>query len=378
MILFVAGSYAGTESTAPDESYYFPYITGNILLESNFTSFTHADYGNKLENDGKNFAFWNIENSLYLNIFNNFALKNTIILRPVKKRLDRIEYIDNDYYGRESYLKRKTYSGNYDIVFEELAFEYKNDEFMLGFGKFNPTFGTAYNKSKYHGVLDTRIAKNYELKEKIGFYVAMTFPMFNLRGNFFHNDNTTLSNSLFGKRNTYNTDKGVGNKESMDNFSVTSDFSYYDLKFNVGIRRQGTDNWNGKAEKGYVFGIEKLVEDTEYGFGFIPFGEVSFIENYDGTKGRNLTFFTTRIPLYYGGWSIIGSYSLKIDAEKNFKNYRDYIAQITLGYKFNDGLMIDVSRSNEKESYKISSTQKNSYKLGAWGARLSYMVEIGR
>jgi hypothetical protein len=365
------------EETSKKEKYYFPYIVGSVLTEYNLTYLRAEEYGNANKNDNRGLAFLNLESNLNIYLFNNFSLKNKSIIRPVNKRMDNPEQFYNDYYTREDYMKRRIYFSRYDVIFEELAFEYREDEFVFGIGKFNPSFGTAYSNSKYHGILDTRIAESYELKEKDGLYVELNFPIFILRGSFFHNDTDFLSRSLFGNRGTYINGKNVGDKKNLDNFSVSTEFSVEDLKFNLGIRRLAANNRSDSvAEKGYVFGVEKLIEETEGSFGFLPFTEVSYIENYNGTKNRNLTFITARLPAYYEGFSIIGSYSIMLDRENNFKTYRSYIAQITLGYKFRNGLMVDISRSSERESFKSSQNSRESFKLSSTGFRVSYMIEF--
>lgn len=375
-ILLVVKSYA---NSSKNDNYYFPYVSGNILTEYNFSSLTNKDYGNKKAKDKRNLSYLEIESDLKFHLINKFSLNNKLLFRPVNKRF--YGNVDNDFYGEEKYLRRKWYFSRYDIIFKELNFEYKEEQFLFGLGKYNPTFGTAYDKSKYHGVLDTRIADNYKLSEKIGFYVAMNLPMFNLRFNSFFNDKSFLSRSLFNLRNRNKIDRRAGNTKKLNNFSITSDFAINNIKFNLGIERLGIKQDDERAEKGYVFGVEKLIEETSNGFGFIPFAEVSRIENYNGMKKRNKTFTTLRLPIFYGSWNITGTYSMSFDKEKYFKNYRDYLAQITIGYKFENGLMLDVSKTAGKESYKenasvVKNGIKNSYKTNSWDLRLSYMINF--
>ncbi len=380
LLLLTTELYANNKNNNKLENYYFPYVTGNILTEYNFSSLDKSNYGNKIEKDRRNLSYFEVESDLNIHLYNKISLVNKLVLKPMNKRFTR--NIDNDFYGKEKYLRRKWYFNKYDIFFEELNFEYKEDQFLFGLGKFNPTFGTAYDKAKYHGVLDTRIVDNYELVEKIGFYVAMNLPMFNLRFNSFFNDKSLLSASLFDHRNKNRVNRRPGNTNKLNNFSLTSDFTINDLKFNLGIKRLSVKGKDERAEKGYVIGVEKLIEETPSGFGFIPFTEFSYIEDYNGMKNRDKFFTTLRIPVYYGSWSIIGTYSTSFDKEKSFKNYIDYLAQITIGYKFENGIMLDVSKTIGKESYKdgdpvkIANRTKNSYKLNSWDARVSYMLNF--
>lgn len=360
-------------STEEKDSYYFPYLTGNILTEYNFSRMDSRSDGNRFYKDKRNLSYLQIESNLNLYISNNFLIKTNTVFRPVLNRMeDKTRYYD-DYYTFEKYFRRKAYFDRYDIIFEELAFEYKEEEFLFGLGKFNPTFGTAYDKSKYHPIFGTKIAEDYELTEKLGFYVGITLPMFNLRGNFFYNDDTFLSRSLFGNRSDYDAEKGVGNEKSLKNYSITADFGIQDYRFNLGVRRLGAENSFERAEKGYVIGVEKLIEETPNAFGFLPFAEYSFIENYNGTKNRDINFFTVRLPLVYRNWNFIAAYSLKYDDEDHFKDYKSYLAELGVGYKFRNGIMVDVAKINERETYKVSATEKASFKTDSFGIRISYM-----
>lgn len=355
-------------------SYYFPYVTGNVLFEYNFSRLDSKKYGNKDYNDKMNLSYLQIESLINIHLFNNFSLKTNALFMPFNNRLDNPLFYNNDFYDRDNYLRRKNYFSRYDVVFEELAFEYKEEQFLIGAGKFNPTFGTAYDKSKYYPVFGTRIAEDYELREKLGFYVAMTLPMLTLRGNFFYNDDTFLSGSLLGNRDTYKGEKGVGNEHKLNNFSITADFGINDYRVNLGIRRLAAGNTADVAEKGYVIGFEKLIEESSTSFGVLPFAEYSFIENYNGTRNRDMNYFTFRFPLFYKNWNITPAYSVRVDKEDGFKDYKSYLTQISIGYKFNNGLMIDVSKNLGRESYKTTATSKNSFKVNSTDLRLSYML----
>ena len=144
----------------------------------------------------------------------------------------------------------------------------------------------------------------------------------------FYNDDTFLSGSLFRNRDTYYNNglynKGVGNEHKLNNFSLTADFGIYDYRINAGFRRlsSSTDN---TAEKGYLFGFERLIEETETSFGVLPFVEYAFIENYNGTKNRDMNYLTARLPLFYKNWNITPSYSVRLDRESGFKNYKSYL-----------------------------------------------------
>ena len=370
ILLFISSSAFATEKA----SYYYPYVTGNVLFEYNFSRLDSKKYGNKLYDDKMNLSYLQIESLLNIHLFDSFSLKTNMLFMPFANRLSGSQYYYNDFYGKDNYLRRKDYFSRYDIIFEELAFEYKEEQFLIGAGKFNPTFGTAYDKSKYYPVFGTRIAEDYELREKLGFYVAMMLPMFTLRGNFFYNDDTFLSASLFGNRKRYEADKGVGNEHKLNNFSITADFGINDYRINLGIRRLAAGNTADSAEKGYVVGFEKLIEETDISFGVLPFAEYAFIEDYNGTKNRDMSYFTFRFPLFYKNWNITPSYSVKLDREDGFKDYKSYLTQISIGYKFNNGLMIDISKNLGRETYKTDLASKNSFKLNSTDFRLSYML----
>ena len=161
----------------------------------------------------------------------------------------------------------------------------------------------------------------------------------------------------------------------LNNFSLTADFGIYDYRINAGFRRLSSSNDN-TAEKGYLLGFERLIEETETSFGILPFVEYAFIENYNGTKNRDMNYLTARLPLFYKNWNITPSYSVRLDRESGFKNYKSYLTQISIGYKFNNGIMVDVSKNLGRESYKTSMSDKYSYKVNSTDFRLSYMLII--
>ena len=89
-----------------------------------------------------------------------------------------------------------------------------------------------------------------------------------------------------------------------------------------------------------------------YNINFLPFVELSYLDNYDGMDSRDTTYFTAFLPLIFENWHVIFSNTTKFDDEKGYHSYTSYLTQVSIGYKFDFGLMIDVARIWERYAKK--------------------------
>jgi hypothetical protein len=270
----------------------------------------------------------------------------------------------------------------YGIVAEEIDFEYREESFLLGIGKFNPTFSYAL-KNKYYGVNGIKIVSSYQLYERLGFYVAMISPMFNARVNFFRNDTTFLSRSLINDRGDYNSKVDVGSEANiMENFSITVDFPFSDNhKFNLGFRKLAADNnKNKKSELGYVAGMEFLFEETRDTLGSAPAMELVFLQNHNGDPSKNTLFTLLNIPIFYDKWNFGLSWSAKIFKLKETGDNRikgSNIIQASVGYTFKNGITIDFSRKYENDHRSTSDGKGvQNEKFSSWGVGISYLLKF--
>lgn len=364
-------------------------LTGNVLLKYNFNALNGSKYKYKKDDNISN-GYFEIYSTQDANLFENLYLRSTMVFRPVGRRnyhgnygdhsyVDNNSLLNDDFYGKENYLRRKIYFNHYGLLLEEIAFEYREDAFLFGLGKFNPKFGIAYDETKMIGNMSTRLAKDYEMKEKIGGYIGLNSEFFKLIFNTFYDDNTFLSDSLFSNRGRDKREGGVGNTKKLNNFSIYSELIFNEFKINLAFRRLANVTSKESSEKGYVFGIQKYFEETDYSIGANPLFEIAYLDNYNGNKYRDLSTATFRLPIFYKGWQLVASHSYQFDREKEKKNYFGYITEISLGYKFNNGILLNVGKDWGKDINKTvdnTGREKENYKFKSYSVMLSYNYEF--
>lgn len=363
-------------------------VSGDVLIKYNFDNLTKGDYKYVDEGGRLNGGLY-IYSKQDMNLIENLYLKSTLLFKTFGRRVYNGAYgkhsaiannsrLNDDFYGKENYLKRKIYFDHYGLALEEIAFEYKEDAFLFGLGKFNPKFGIAYDESKLTGNYSTLLAKKYEMKEKIGGYLGINSENFKLIFNTFYDDNSFLSDTLFYNRGRNKGKNGIGNTRKFNNFSIFSEAVFSDYKINLGFRRLATTNSQERSEKGYVFGIQKYFEETEYSIGANPLFEIAYLDNYNGNKYRNLTTTTFRLPIFYKGWQFIASHSYQYNNEKHAKDYMGYVSELSLGYKFKNGLLISAGKNWVKDINKTvdnAAREKETYKYRSYNINLSYIYE---
>lgn len=364
-------------------SYSFD-LKGNIETRYR-TDFLNKNNGKYIEEDKRHNGYLNINGNLNLDFENNFYLVNTFEFRPVQKRIYDGGYghhsiilnnstLTDDFYGKENYLKRKYHFSHYGLIAEELYIKYKEEAFLAGIGKFNPSFGYAHDKNRLGGVYNTRLSDEYALREKLGVFIAFDSEFFILRGDFFFNDQTFLSEDLFQRRGIDKSEYGAGATKKLNNFSITSELIFDTKKLYMSFRRLAVTNAEEGAEKGYLVGFQNYLEENEYEFGLSPLMEFAYFENFNGNKNRDMTFMTASIPVFYRGWNLVGGYTFKHDKERLYKNYKSYIAQISIGYEFKNGVAVNVARKRERLARKVSDsgTMKENKRFDSWGFDITY------
>lgn len=359
-------------------------LKGNIETKYK-VDFLDKNEGKYIDEDKRQNGYLNINGNLDLDFENNFHLISTFEFRPVQKRVYDGGYghnsiilnnstLTDDFYGKENHLKRKYHFSHYGLIAEELYIKYKEEAFLVGLGKFNPSFGYAHDKNRLGGVYNARLSDEYALREKLGAFVAFDSEFFVLRGDFFFNDQTFLSEDLFQRRGIDKSEYGAGATKKLNNFSVTSELIFDTKKLYASIRRLAVTNSEERAEKGYLVGFQNYLEENEYEFGLNPLVELAYFENFNGNKDRDMIFTTASLPLFYKGWNFVGSYTLKHDKEKFYKNYASYIAQISVGYEFKNGVAVNVAKKREKSAKKTtnSGNTKEVKYYDSWGFDITY------
>lgn len=367
----------------------YPNISGEVLSEYVYDVLNSNRYKVR-SNDKRSNGYFNIEPVFALNLNRNWSFNTSWLIRPVENRLytgswyaGNTNFVvgangSDDYYGQEDYIKRKMHWDDYGVIVEELTVDYKAEDIEVGLGKFNPTFGKAFDKSKFHGVYGTVMPEEYELKEKLGAYTTALFELAEIRFNIFFDDTTGLSRSALTDRGRDKSAGGAGNTNKPNNFSLTMEGKYDQFNYNLGFRHLSTNKYYESDEKGYVIGLDYLKEFETNNFMILPFAELASFKNFDGMKGRDVWYLTASLPVLYKGWNFTVSDTIKRDDETNFKNYTSYLFQYSFGYKFKNGLMFDVARKHHRyvEKANYVATTKQVRKASAWGLLISYMYKF--
>jgi hypothetical protein len=342
----------------------YPNISGRALLEARLDRVTASDKKDMSDNNGK----LHMNSTFALNFNKNWSLINSWIFEPLNNR-------DNN--NPERYRNILSNRGvNVDgegLFVEEIKGQFENEDARLFFGKFNPSFGSAFRKEKRIGVFVTDFTQDYELTEKIGFGVSALLENAELTVSTFFNDTSGLSNSMISKRGRTKTGNGIaGNTSTPSSFSLSLEgqdlFGVEDLFYNFGYRSLSVENIEGRAdETGFVGGVEYLIPVGLH-TSIIPFVEVVNINNWSGEVDRNVNFSTVALIAKYSSWTISISNVIRDIRQKNsIGNVTDSQMQYSIGYKFKNNLVLDVSKVKLEE---------NNSKADLIGANISYLYEF--
>lgn len=187
---------------------------------------------------------------------------------------------------------------------EELYAQLSFGNTLLYGGKFDPTFGTAWDIAP--GVYGTDFAEDYELTERIGIGAAVTsartpLGAVTLTANLFQLDHSGLSQSAFVNRGrTVTADGGLSNTDGLESYSITIDGSDIPalpgIAYHLGYRHQKRGVTEMADEDGYVAGLSGTHERPHGGFEWAA--EVVRLDDAEGTDdtvwywtvGGKLTF----------------------------------------------------------------------------------------
>lgn len=370
----------------------FPKLEGHILTE--FYANTLTKNSEKIQaGDKRTDAYLYAESVLRLRITEGLFAETKWFFEPTNDRLYTGDIyaknpgyyvgsvLGSDFYGQENHVKRKFQTGTYGLGVETLNIGYKNSNLALAVGKIDPTFGSAFDRSRFSGIYGIAMPEEYELTEAIGGYVSALLPFGNITFNAFFNDTTDLSNTMFRRRGKNDANGGVGNTDKLNNFSLTFDGKFDNLSLNLGFRYLDVDLEEEEAESGFVAGAEYLVE-LPYSVNFLPFVELAYFHNYNGMPSRRVGYATVFLPIIFENWHFIVSNTTKYDDEKGYHGYTSYLTQISVGYKFDFGLMFDFGRIWERYAKKadgfagLGPKDKWTKRADSWAFMISYMFQF--
>lgn len=324
------------EATEPAKEETYPFIEGTLdLTLGDDWVFQSDDPGNEI-----NDLFGEGALAVRFGLTPIFSVNLGLTLEEV---LDPVPFEDR--YFRDHGLYLDTLNVQADV-----------GNFTFVAGKFGPSFGRAWDNTP--GIHGTDFAEDYELAEQIGFGGAYTFETetagkHTLAANLFFADTTVFSDSIFTSRGRVSVnDGGAGNTGRLNNFSVTLDgfeipgmtgFSYH-----IGYRHLSPGMGDFGAENGYVAGIAHEMETSSGAtIGFT--GEIAHFTNAGGTPD-NATYFTPGLSIAFE--HLHGEVSGTV-RRINFGGgggQTDYLAQISAGYTFDNGVDVSVGYTHVVEA----------------------------
>jgi hypothetical protein len=248
---------------------------------------------------------------------------------------------------------------NEGLYVEEIKLAYSGDNFGVFAGKYNPTFGTAWDLAP--GIYGTDFAEDYELTERIGFGGSYNFESeqagsHTVTGNVFFLDTTALSESTITNRGqTDKSDGGISNTEDFSSFSLTLDsekiMSVEGLNTHIGYYNQSEGDVDVELnnEVGYAIGANYTFPISE-NFVTTVLGEWVGIKDAGGSNDR-VNYLTTSLGLTVDDkWNFAASYTNRNTSVDGGADIDDHLYQISAGYAFDNGFSADVGYRGSKES----------------------------
>ena len=352
----VAGAFclAATAAAIAEDGGPPPLIEGTVLFEvQNDHAFDSDDPGAEI-----NDLFATIEAALALNINEFISVQSLFVLEPVRDPTPFDDRFFEDHGG----------------FFEELYLQFAFGNFRVFGGKFDASFGTAWDKAP--GIYGVDFAEDYELVERIGGGFAVSgqhaaFGDVTVTTNVFFADTSALSESVFTNRGRVRlSDGGASNTESLESVSLTLDGEnvpgFEDLAYHLGYRHQAAGEGDAGNEDGVVAGVQKAFTLHD-GNKLETIAEGVFLHQADG--GPDDRFYLTAGAAYlFGQWNVSGSYTLRETDVAAGPDVTDHLAQLSAGYEFANGLTLDAgyrySREEDIDTHIVGILLTYEYDVG--------------
>jgi hypothetical protein len=329
----------------------FPNISGNVLFQMQADRVTSSQKSGVSPNNG----FVYVEPNISFNINKNWSIKTDWRLQPNDVLTTRNSTYPERY--RTFLQSNRGFSASDEgLLVEELKLNFENEDMRFFTGKFDPTFGTAYNKAKRIGVFTSQFTEDYNLREKIGAGITALLENSKITANSFFNDTTNLSSSALSNRGRASRNDGTaGNTGTLSSYSIAMNGENFlgieGWFYNAGYRSLSVDKMDGRRrEKGYVFGSEYAYQ-TGSDSSIIPFFEAVKIDNFTGIHGRKAIYTTSALIGKYSSWTVsVSNLTRNIEKAQTTPKSSDRQVQLSVGYKFTNNLTVDFTRSNLKET----------------------------
>lgn len=245
---------------------------------------------------------------------------------------------------------------------ERLTVNYDSDAFSLYAGKFTPNFGVAWDIAP--GIYTKEFAESdYELSERWGFGGSVGLPggafgHLDLSASAFFADRTVLSDSLFSRRGrTTKAAGGPSNTGDFSSFAVAIDGHevpwFESLEYQLAFVQQGKGEGDSSDERGVVASVSftlPLIGETT----ITPLVEYAAFDGRAGVRDRDQRNWTAAARFDYDAWNLTLGYGRRQVRESGLDDATDELHQLTVGYKFANGLGLDAGYGRFDEDSVVS------------------------
>ncbi|MEM9123033.1 MAG: hypothetical protein AAGB03_06890 [Pseudomonadota bacterium] len=239
---------------------------------------------------------------------------------------------------------------NHGLYAEQLFLEIAPGDFSLIAGKYNPSFGVAWDLAP--GIYGVDFAEDYELTERIGLAGSVSFGgeasgEHTLTVSSFFADTTGLTESLFQDRPTVDKDDGgPSNTEDLSSFAVTligEDVPFlggfgYALSF--ATQDQGETAADTDDETGFAVALFGGLDLTE-SLSVEPVIEYASFDGFGGTD-TDADYITAGLAFLTGPWNLSLAYTDRSIEENGGSDFDDTLFAASAGYEFESGLTFDL------------------------------------
>lgn len=251
-----------------------------------------------------------------------------------------------------------------------LTVNYDTDLFSVYAGKFTPNFGIAWDAVP--SLYGSDLNGDYEYAEMMGLGGSLNFEAagaHTISASSFFADTTFLSDSVGDDRgNVDKDDGGLANTEDFSSFAAALDGGFSSLegfRYHLGFTALSEGDDGEEHQYGYAAAAEYSFNVSE-NITATPLVEYVYLDNFEGVESDNAQFITAAFTLGYGNWEASAAYQHR-DTETGGSDQNDYVADLTIGYSFENGIGIAGGwRQAEEEDIDSSGL----------GVLLSYAIEF--
>ncbi len=329
--LFAAPVLAQETPAAPEKA-----ISGEARFELHNNWAHRSDSTNNERND----TWLKIEVVTEAKLAPHLALKTQVTVEPVSDPEP----------GKDRFF------GDQGAYLQNVYLEYEAGDFTLRGGKFGQKFGTAWEAAP--GIWGKDFAKGYELAEQTGFaadynFAAGTAGKHVLTAGAFFADTSVLSESVVTNRHRRReADGGAGNTNDFSSFSLAlagGEIALLPgLRYHLAHTSRASDAPGEATELGYVGALQFTAKAGV--MDVTPLIEYADFANRGATRGKDASFLTTAIRFDYGKWNLALARTGRSTQESGSAAVDDHSSQASLGYAFENGIILSGGYRKTQES----------------------------